>query len=127
MKKLALFSVYFLTLLVSCTKDDPPPQLTGTWNLLETFTTSGDTYTWTVTIMQDANNLTGNVVISDNSGYALLLSSSQVTGNTITLEWMSSTYKVSHQGTINSNFKSMNGKFFANGAERGTWLANKNE
>lgn len=124
MKKLVTILIFFV-FLSSCKKDDPPPQLTGTWDLYQTFTSDGSTYNWTVVISQDGKNLTGNTVISDNSGYALLLASSNVSGNNVTIDWMLSTYKLSHQGTINSTYKSMNGMFYFDGVKIGTWLANK--
>jgi hypothetical protein len=123
MKKLSFILIATL-LLFSCKKDDPPV-LTGTWNLYQTFTSGGNTFTWTVSIIQDGNKLSGNVVISDGSGYALLLTSSSTSGNNVTLEWMVSTYKVSCQGSINANYDSMNGSFSSGGTTLGTWLANK--
>lgn len=124
MKKLILISVICLTVLFSCKKSDPAPVLTGTWDLYQTFD-SGSTFNWTVVLTQDGKNLTGNAVISDGSGYALLLSSSSVTESNVTIEWMLSTYKLSCKGTLNTAYNSMNGAFYSNGIELGTWLANK--
>jgi hypothetical protein len=115
---------FFFILITSCSKPKDDPVLTGTWDLYQTFT-SGNTYNWTVVMTQNGNDLTGNVVISDNSGYALLLSSSNISGNNVTIEWMLSTYKLSHQGIVNSTYDSMNGMFYSDGIKIGTWLANK--
>ena len=125
MKKLSILLITAL-LLFSCKKEDPPPQLTGTWDLYQTFT-SGGSFNWTVVITQNGKNLTGNTVISDNSGYALLMSSSNISGNNVTIEWMLSTFSLSCQGTVNANYDSMNGLFYSNpgNLKMGTWLANK--
>ncbi len=123
MKKLYIILISIM-IFASCKKEDPSPTLTGTWDLYETFT-SGGTYSWKVEITQSGNSLTGNTVISDNSGYALLLSSSSINGNNVTIEWMVSTYKLSHKGTVNAAFTSINGTVTSNGVNMGTWLANK--
>ena len=123
MKKTILL-ISLLIFVCSCEKKEDTLVLTGTWTLYQTFT-SGSTFTWTITITQNGNNLTGNAVISDDSGYALLLSSSNNTGTNVTIEWMLSTYKLSCRGTVNSNFNSMNGDFFSDDTKVGVWLANK--
>ena len=128
MKKLIPVFLAIL-LLTSCTKkDDPTPVLTGTWDKLFTFT-SGRTFNGIMVLTQNGSSLTGNFVISDNSGYAQLLSTSKITGNAVTIDWKMEgiDLTLNFQGTVNTTYDSMSGLFYSNDIKMGTWLANKKQ
>lgn len=119
---------FFLTVLLSvivvatgCKKDEPT--LTGKWNMSFTITS---TFTGTLTLNQDKDDkLTGNFKFSDGSGIMTLLSSSRIYGNTVTMEMMIDVYRMVYDGTINSDFTSMNGEFYSDGLYVGPWSATK--
>ena len=131
MKNLFLILVigFFLS---SCEKHEEPilepavKTLTGSWILYQTFT-SGETFSWTVNIIQSGNSLAGSVVISDGSGYASLSPISNISGGIVTIEWLlpTTTYKFSCHGGVSAGYTSMSGTFYVNGIKGGTWNANR--
>lgn len=124
MKKLFLILLTVL-FFAACKKEDPIPPLTGTWTLIFTFA-GGSSFDGTLTITQNSDNtLSGNFVLSDNSGFMTLLPTSKIDGDAVTIEWMLSTYLLSYQGSANSARTSMSGSFYSSGVNMGTWLANK--
>jgi len=101
--------------------------LTGTWNTTMTFSNDPtNPFNGTTVIVQhDNGSLTGSFVFSDGSGYTLLLSSSNISGNSVTIDWMLESFLMSFQGTVNSAFNYMSGSFYGNGIVMGTWYASK--
>jgi hypothetical protein len=100
------------------------PSLTGTWN--KSFSINSSTYNGTLILVHNDNNtLTGSFVFSDGSGYTQLLNTSLISGTSVTIEWMLSTYKLSFKGTVNSAYTSMSGNYTANGTPISTWSATK--
>ena len=100
------------------------PSLTGKWN--KTFYISGNEFNGLMNLIQhEDNKLTGDFVLSDNSGYTQLLSSSEISGASVTIEWMLEVYKFSFQGTVNSDYDFMNGSWYGDGLYISHWFANK--
>jgi len=126
MKKYLLLITLFISVLLinSCEKEDPPPPpLTGEWNT--TFYISGEKFEGTMNLIQQNNKLTGDFVLSDGSGYTQILSSSEITGTSVTIEWMLGSYKSSFRGNVNSNYDYMSGDWYADGTYIDSWSATK--
>lgn len=100
------------------------PSLTGKWN--KTFYISGSEFNGSMNIIQNENNkLTGDFVFSDGSGYTQLLYTSEISGTSVTIEWMLTSYKCSFQGTVSSNYDFMSGNWYVDGSLVDTWSATK--
>lgn len=102
------------------------PSLTGTWNKTMTITSQSVTFNGTMNLVHLENNtLTGDFVFDDGSGYTELLSTSKITGNSVTIEWMLDTYRLKFTGTVNSAYDSMSGTWSTQSVAMGPWSATK--
>lgn len=102
------------------------PSLSGLWSkrlMIDYFTAA---ITGTMNVVQHENNtLTGSFVFSDGTGTMPLLPSSNISGTSVTIEWMLDIYVLSFQGTVTTTYKAMSGTITMDGSPVGTWSAKK--
>ena len=102
------------------------PNMTGHWNI--TFTIQDMTFTGRMNLVENKNQtLSGEFALIDDPAYSDILSTSKIDGFSVTIDAMLYNYfKISFQGTVNSNYDSMSGDFNFSGAPSGAWSATKN-
>lgn len=101
------------------------PSVTGSW--LKLFEISGNLFGGTMTLVQELDgSITGSFVFSDGSGYTTLESSSNINNYDIQIDWwLGTTYLMSFQGDVDTDFEFMDGSFYADGTYVGAWAAEK--
>ena len=90
------------------------PSLTGYWTT--TYTLYMSSMTGSMNLVQhDDNTLTGNYELTQGSGYLPLLSSSRISGQSVTIEISTGGYKYSIKGTVNAALDFITGSLFGDG------------
>lgn len=114
-------------MLTSCeksSKDNDEPTVTGTWE--KVFSLSGEVYKGESVQKQDGKDFSGSFVFNDGSGYTILLSSSEIDGDDITIVWVhGDSYTLEFEGTLNDDFDYMSGSYYVGGSFLDTCYAEK--
>lgn len=101
------------------------PSVTGSW--IKLFEISGSLFGGTMSLVQELDgSISGSFVFSDGSGYTTLESTSNINNFDIQIDWwLGTTYLMSFQGDVDSDFEFMDGSFYADGTYVGAWAAEK--